>query len=120
MPDRFAIKVANGHRLYMAKLNMGNSNYMGVLMFTHEVHYDDQTFQDKVRKACQIVLDSRIKNRREEMAAQKVPIHDPTQTNETLFQGDLEFFEAVMIDQFQFRKVMYSVCEWKIDPTVLI
>lgn len=99
---------------------MGTSTLTGLITLTHELWFSEDKLKAMVAEAVSICNNTRIANRRNEMAEKKIPLPEPVKTNETLFGGDLDFVEAVLIDKFQFRKLMYSIIETEIEPTIKI
>lgn len=120
MSDRVTLDIPAGHRVYMAQLRLRGSSLKAILWLSHTTKYEDSIFNDMVREAAKICEDSRIKNRRQEMADQKTPIDDPVRINEDLFAGDVSFVEVVMCDKWGFKKLFVSAGEGEIAATINI
>ena len=108
----------NGKGIYFLKIAMGDTGYSGFAMFVHDTQFTAAEFKKMVDEAVQIINSVRIKRRREQLEKNRVVITNAVETNETYFQTDVQFFEAVMCDKWDFRILVTSGLETAIEATI--
>jgi len=106
--------------VYFVKLKMTGSTLGGFAMFTHLTEFSDGKLNEMVAEAVKIVDEVRIVNRRKDLAKNKVPIFKPVEVNETWFPTDVDFFEGVMCDKFDFRLVRCRTAITELWPTIVM
>lgn len=108
----------NGKSIYFLKIAMGDTGYSGFAQFVHDQQFTEDEFRKIVEEATQITNEVRIAKRRAQMEKNRVPITNPFQTNEEYFQTDIQFFEGVMCDKWDFRILVTSGHQTTLEPTI--
>jgi hypothetical protein len=108
----------NGKGIYFLKIAMGDTGYSGFSQFVHETRFTAEEFKAMVDEAVAITNTIRIKRRREQLERNRVPITNPVETNESYFATDIQFFEGVMCDKWDFRILVTSGLETAIEATI--
>lgn len=113
-------KARPGQYIYVARVRLGETSLTGLSLLLHEEQFSAAEFEDKLTEATRTTNETRLVHRRREMAAKHTPVPDPQETNERLFQSDVDFLEMVMADKFGFQVLTSKVADASIEPTVKI
>jgi hypothetical protein len=108
----------NGPVFYVIQVRMKGSSYGGVVFLQHYRWFNQEQLDRMIAEAVEITEKVRIGNRRKDLSSRAARIDDAKQTNEALFKTDLDFFETVMSDKFEFEIVRANVCRAEIEPTI--
>jgi hypothetical protein len=100
---------------YLIHVSQRGQSLGSVTILTHEKLFKQPELDAMVTEVAKVVDDTRIAERRKSMAAGRVPVD--AELNERLFPSDVEFFEAVMMDKFQFQRLNTMVASAAIEPT---
>lgn len=119
VPNRHDTKVG-GKFPYYIQITQSHGGPGGIATLVHDKEFTADELKTMVAKATETVNLSRVTTRRVEMAKKKVGVTNAKETNATLFPSDLEFFEAVMCDKFDFKKLLpKAVAEGEIAATCI-
>lgn len=116
VPERATRQVVSSDYAYFIHVRQQGTGIGAVTVLVHAKLFSQAEIDGMVAQASAIVDGVRITNRRAQMAQQKIPVD--AELNERLFPSDVEYFEAVMLDKFQFRKLASVNASTVIQPTV--
>ena len=102
---------------YFIRLKMGGSTLGGFALLVHDQKFTEDELKVMCDDAAKITNEIRIVNRRKDMVANRVPIADVDACNEEFFGTDVNFFEAVMCDRYNFRIIRCATAIAEIEPT---
>lgn len=119
-PKLAGVVSGNGPVHYIVQVRMAGTTFSGFAFLTHYRQFSQEELDRMIAEAVGITHRARIANRRKDLAAKETRIDDFKQMNEALFKTDLDFFETVMSDKFEFDIVRANVCRAEIEPTAKV
>lgn len=104
---------------YLVYVNLQDGGTGHMFIFLHKDRIDAAALQKMVDEAAQVTLETRVKRRRRQLVKQgHVLKKPPEELNATWFETDATFFEGVMMDKFNFRKLVHEGASGTIAPTL--
>lgn len=119
VPERAVAKQGDRY-CYQIHVSQRGQGLAAVSLLLHYKKFTAEEINGMVSEATEITNTARIVTRRSQMASARTPVPDARKTNDTLFPSDVEFFEAVMMDKFEFVKLATIDAKGSIEPTVKI
>lgn len=110
----------NGKHAYVVKIRMKGSTLAGLCFLTHHKKFSQVEVDAMISEACKVVNEIRLPARRQQMAKERTPVHEPQKINETWFESDVMFIEAVLADKYQFTVLRVTSSESEIEPAIKV
>jgi hypothetical protein len=115
VPSRATKFFAPGDYAYVIKVAQEGQGIAAVTVMTNAKRFTQAELDAMVAEAARITNESSVGGRRKYLAQQRIGV-DP-ELNERVFPTDVEFFEGVLMDKWQFKQLASVNASVAIEPT---
>jgi hypothetical protein len=104
---------------YLVAVSLHDNGISGATTLLHKDQLSPEQLQAMADEAAKVVFETRVTKRRVALAKSQTRVPSSTKANEDYFEEDIKFFEAVMMDKFNFRKLICTAASTTMTPTIV-
>jgi hypothetical protein len=104
---------------YQVHVSLKGNGVGAVTTLLHKEKFTQAELKGKVDAALRVCYETRTLKRREQLAKSQTAVPSSVKLNEEHFENDIIYFEGVMMDKFDFRKLVCETAAGEMTPTIL-